>query len=151
MALIHEKLYKSRFLSNINIREYINDISVHLFSSYSHISKNIKLNLDVEDLELGVDKCIAIGLILNELISNSLKHGFSGETQGEIYIYLHTSDDHKLLLVYSDNGKGMPGNFNFRDSETLGLQLVISLIEQHGGTIEMESCKGVKFTITINI
>lgn len=151
MALIHEKLYKSKFLSNINIREYIDDITGYLFSSYYHASKKIKLNSTAADLDIEIDKCISVGLILNELISNSLKHGFADKNSGEINIDLQPVTEHKLLLIFSDNGKGMPKDFNYRNSETLGLQLIISLVEQLNGSIELENTNGVKYTISINV
>jgi PAS domain S-box-containing protein len=151
MALIHERLYRSSYLSNINIKEYINEITANLFSSYSYESKKIKLNINAADLNLEVDKCIAIGLILNELISNSLKHGFPEEAKGEININLYPGKDQRLTLIFSDNGRGMPKDFDFRSTETLGLQLIMSLVEQHNGLIELDNTKGVKFTITIKI
>lgn len=151
MALIHERLYRSSYLSNINIKEYINEITANLFSSYSYESKKIKLNINAADLNLEVDKCIAIGLILNELISNSLKHGFPEEAKGEININLYPGKDQRLTLIFSDNGRGMPKDFDFRSTETLGLQLIMSLVEQHNGLIELDNTNGVKFTITIKI
>ncbi len=150
MALIHEKLYQSGNLSQINIRDYIKDLSAKLFASYRHDAKNIKLNLNVEEIFLEVDKCIAVGLILNELISNALKHAFANKTGGELGISFF-KDDSKLILEISDNGIGFPEDFDFQNTETLGLQLVFSLIDQHDGTIEYDKKNGTKFTISLNI
>jgi PAS domain S-box-containing protein len=150
MALIHEKLYQSGNLSQINIRDYIKDLSTKLFSSYRHDAKNIKLNLNVEELFLEVDKCIAVGLILNELISNALKHAFVNKPGGELTISFFKNEN-KLILVISDNGIGFPHDFDLQNTETLGLQLVFSLIDQHDGTIEYDNREGTKFTISLNI
>lgn len=150
MALIHEKLYQSGNLSQINIRDYIKDLSAKLFSSYRHDSKKIKLILNVQELYLEVDKCIAVGLILNELISNALKHAFSNMSGGELTIDLH-KDENSLILIVSDNGIGFPEDFDFQNTETLGLQLVFSLIDQHDGSIKYDTVKGTKFTVSLNI
>ncbi|HVO74401.1 MAG TPA: histidine kinase dimerization/phosphoacceptor domain -containing protein [Ignavibacteriaceae bacterium] len=150
MALIHEKLYQSGNLSQINIKDYIKDLSAKLFSSYRHESKNIQLNLNIEETTLEVDKCIAVGLILNELISNSLKHAFADRSKGKLNIDFNRKED-KLILIAADNGVGFPQDFDFQNTETLGLQLVFSLIDQHRGTIEYDKSEGAKFKITLNI
>lgn len=150
MALIHEKLYQSGNLSQINIRDYIRDLSAKLFSSYRHDSKNIKLNLNVEEILLEVDKCIAVGLILNELISNSLKHAFANRAGGELNIDLFRTGN-ELIIITTDNGIGFPEDFDFQNTETLGLQLVFSLIDQHNGTIEYDNKNGTKFKITLGL
>ncbi|MGE5846540.1 MAG: sensor histidine kinase [Ignavibacteria bacterium] len=150
MALIHEKLYQSGTLSQINIRDYIRDLSAKLFSSYRHDSKNIKLNLNVEEILLEVDKCIAVGLILNELISNSLKHAFANRAGGELNIDLFRTGN-ELIIITTDNGIGFPEDFDFQNTETLGLQLVFSLIDQHNGTIEYDNKNGTKFKITLGL
>lgn len=147
MALIHEKLYLSGNLSSVNIKDYIKDLSEKLFTSYRHEAKNVSLKLNVDELFLEVDKCIAIGLILNELISNSLKHAFVNKTGGEIFISLRQLKD-KILLTAEDNGIGLTENFNFRNTESLGLQLVVSLVDQHNGNIEYDGRSGTKFTIS---
>jgi PAS domain S-box-containing protein len=151
IALIHEKLYQTKYLSNVNIKEYISEISSKLFSSYYTALKEIKLNLKCEELYLDVDKCIAIGLILNELISNSLKHAFTDKTKGEIKINLYKENQDKLILIVSDNGKGMPKNLDYKNSETLGLQLIFTLVDQHNGTIEVNKTKGVTFKISLAV
>jgi PAS domain S-box-containing protein len=150
MALIHEKLYQSGNLSQISIKDYIRDLSAKLFSSYRHDSKHIKLNLNVEEILLEVDKCIAVGLILNELISNSLKHAFANRAGGELNIDLYRTGD-ELILITADNGIGFPEDFDFQNTETLGLQLVFSLIDQHNGTIEYDNKNGTKFKITLGL
>ncbi|MGE5796014.1 MAG: sensor histidine kinase [Ignavibacteria bacterium] len=150
MALIHEKLYQSGNLSQINIRDYIRDLSAKLFSSYRHDSKNIKLNLNVEEILLEIDKCIAVGLILNELISNSLKHAFANRAGGELNIDLFRTGN-ELIIITTDNGIGFPEDFDFQNTETLGLQLVFSLIDQHNGTIEYDNKNGTKFKITLGL
>jgi two-component sensor histidine kinase len=108
------------------------------------------LNLNVEEILLEVDKCIAVGLILNELISNSLKHAFANRAGGELNIDLYKTGD-ELILITADNGTGFPEDFDFQNTETLGLQLVFSLIDQHNGTLEYDNKNGTKFKITLGL
>jgi len=151
IALIHEKLYQTKYLSNVNIKEYVSEISSKLFSSYYTVMKDIKLKLNSEELYLEVDKCIAIGLILNELISNSLKHAFTGKIKGEIKISLYKENKDKLILIVADNGKGLPKDLDYKNTETLGLQLIYSLVDQHNGSIVVDNTKGVSFKISLTV
>lgn len=150
MALIHEKLYQSDDLSSVNLKDYIRDLSAKLFASYQNKAKSINLNLYLDNTNLSVDKCIAIGLILNELMSNSFKHAFTNKAVGEICISLTNFKD-KITLTAADDGIGLPKDFDFRNTQSLGLQLVISLVDQHNGIIEYDGNDGAKFTILLQI
>ncbi|MGE5860115.1 MAG: sensor histidine kinase [Ignavibacteria bacterium] len=150
MGLIHEKLYQSGNLSTVDIKDYVKELSEKLFSSYMHESKNINLDLKIENIFIDIDKCIAIGLILNELISNSLKHAFVNKQQGTLRISLCLADN-EIALAVQDNGIGLPDNIDFRNTETLGLQLVVSLVDQLGGTIEYDGKGGAKFTVLFQV
>lgn len=152
MALIHEKLYQSTELARINFADYIQSLAASLFRSYSINSAAITLKTDVADVFLSVDTAIRCGLLINELVANSLKHAFPQNKKGEIHICLRAEDKHKFMLIVSDNGVGFPKDLDFRNTESLGLQLVTSLAEQLKATIELHSHDGTEFRLTfINV
>lgn len=147
MSLVHEKLYHSRDLRNIDFGEYINDLAVSLFQSYNTHPGNIKLNINVDNIYLDIDHAIPTGLIINELITNSLKYAFPKDIKGEITIIFRSKGE-ILELVVSDNGIGFPKDLNFRKTRSLGLHLVTILTEnQLHGKIDMNSNKGTEFKI----
>jgi len=151
MALIHEKLYRSKDISKINFSEYIRSLSGNLVRSYEAVSGRVRLNLNVEDIYLGIDAAIPCGLIINELVSNSLKHAFpagSKSSEGEIKIEFLRDDNNKFKLTVSDNGIGFPRDVDFQQTESLGLQLVRILTDQLSGSIELHRSSGTKFIIT---
>jgi PAS domain S-box-containing protein len=145
MSLIHEKLYQSNDLSRIDMNEYTKDLTTSLFRSYAD-SAAIKLKTKVADIFLDITTAIPCGLIINELTSNALKHGFPDRRQGEIAIAMHPANN-KIELVVSDTGVGFPEGIDFRNTTTLGMQLVITLVEQLEGTIELDRRAGSAFTI----
>ncbi len=147
MALVHEKLYESENLAGIDFAEYIRSMTSYLFSLYK-IGQAIGLNIDIKDILLDVNTAIPCGLIINELISNSLKYAFPEGIVGEICIQLFSDKDDKFTLIVKDNGIGFPKDLDFRETESLGMQLVIMLVEQLEGTIELDKSKGTNFKIT---
>jgi two-component sensor histidine kinase len=147
MALIHEKLYRSQDLSRIDSIEYIHHLVTYLFRVHSADIRAIALSIQTGDVSLGMDAAVPFGLILNELVSNALKHAFPGDRTGKISVDLHTDGDQYVLLV-KDDGVGFPQDLDFRNTTSLGLQLVNSLVKQLDGTIEMYSNGGTKFTVT---
>ncbi|CAG0973297.1 putative sensor histidine kinase pdtaS [Methanosarcinales archaeon] len=147
MSLVHEKLYQSRDLRNIDFGEYINDLGASLFQSYNIHSGNIKLNIRVENVYLDIDLAIPTGLIINELITNSLKYAFPKGINGEITVIFRSRGE-MLELVVSDNGIGFPKDLDFRKTRSLGLHLVTILTEnQLHGKIDMNGNKGTEFKI----
>jgi len=149
MALIHEKLYRTWDLTNIDLNDYINDLADNLFTAYGLDSAGIVLKVKAGTVSLKIDTAIPCGLIINELISNSLKYAFAGREKGEIAITLHPAGENGVELVVADNGNGLPEGLDFRNTETLGLQLVTSLAEhQLQGRVEMNRTNGTEFRIT---
>ncbi len=148
MALIHEVLYQAKDLARVNFAEYIKNLSVNLFRSYGVSSKAIDLNISVRDVMLEIDTAIPCGLIINELVSNSLKYAFPGGKVGSITIDMHPEDEDQLVLIVSDNGVGLPEGLDFRHTETLGLQLVNTLTDQLKGHIEVQGIHGTEFKIS---
>jgi len=146
MALVHEKLYKSGDLSRINFPEYIESIADYLRRSYASNCRGVRLNLDVDDVSLNIDRAIPCGLIVNELISNCLKHAFPNGRSGDIYLSLHSIDG-IIDLVVKDNGAGLPKDLDIRKTKSLGITLVSTLVKQLKGTLEMRSEPGTEFKI----
>lgn len=147
MALIHEILYQSKDLTRVHFAQYIRTLTTQLISM-SHINPGrVTQKLDCDGLLLDIDTAIPCGMIINELISNALKHAFPAGEQGEFGIALH-SDDHQVHLTISDNGIGLPKDLDFRNTASLGLQLVNRLTSQLKGTIKYESKGGSTWKIT---
>lgn len=138
MALIHQKLYQSDSLASIDLRVYIEELATHLFSTSVQDPVVILLKVDMEDISLGMDEAIPCGLIVNELVSNSLQHAFPDNRGGEIVLRCSNVDGW-IELTVSDNGVGMPPDLDLGTTETLGLQLVTTLVKQLRGKIVVTS------------
>jgi len=146
MAFIHESLYQNKDFSQINFSEYIMTLVKNLFYSFEVNQQKIRTNFAVDPIFLNLDMSIPCGLIMNELVSNALKYAFNDGREGTIFITLKKHEG-KIKMVVSDNGKGIPENIDYKNTETLGLQLVTTLTEQINGTITMNRNKGTTFEI----
>lgn len=148
MALIHETLYQSKDIAKLNIKTYFNEIVQHLFRIYHEPGFDVKLKIDVEPLELGMDISIACGLIINELVSNSLKYAFISTLKGSIFISLKSKTADKVLLVIRDDGPGLPIGLDFKAIDSLGLKIVRILVKgQLKGNLKVKNDNGVSFEI----
>ena len=147
MALVHERLYRSEDLSGIDFKTYIERMSVHLMSYHRDVSQNIELKTDVEGILLDITKAVPLGLITNELLTNSLKHAFPKSKKGKITIDFHKKGKTYHLNI-GDNGRGFPKELDFRKAESMGMDLVNSLVKQINGRIELIRNKGTLFKIT---
>jgi PAS domain S-box-containing protein len=130
IALIHENLYHSEDLAHINFKAYVKGLVSDLFDSYGVDSSKIKLNLNIENVTLGIETAIPCGLIINELVSNSLKHGFKGVKTGQVNVELQKLKDGKYVLLVSDTGTPFSKDLNLSSSDTLGLELIKNLVKQ---------------------
>nr|WP_282731502.1 PAS domain S-box protein [Methanobacterium alcaliphilum] len=149
MALVHEKLYRSHNLSRIDMVDYIQNLVSDLFYSHRVDEDCIKMFLEIDDIEFNIETAIPCGLIINELVSNALKYAFPQDKCGQLIITLQTkadNDDYELII--QDNGVGLPADFDINKIDSLGLQLVYSLIKQLDGKIELEIDYGTVFKIT---
>lgn len=146
MALIHELLYRSSDLKRINFGDYIKTLTNELFRMYVTDPDRIKLNINVEDVMLDINTAIPLGLIVNELVSNSMKHAFPNDSKGKIDIEFMLVEGIYSMIV-SDNGVGFPKDYDLELSDSLGLRIVNSLTEQIDGQIELERTKGTKYII----
>jgi len=148
MSLVHEKLYKSKDLSQIDFKEYIKEIARGLFQSYGANKGKIALIMDVNNISFNINSAIPCGLIINELVTNSLKHAFSDGVEGEIKIAIYSGNENSIELVVGDNGVGIPEDIDFKRTKSLGLHLVTMLAEnQLHGDITLDRSKGTEFTI----
>jgi len=150
MAMIHERLYQTQDFAHINIAEHIRNLVLGLFSSYHVDQSSVKLNTNIQDLKLGIDTAIPLSLIINELVTNSIKHAFPEGQTGEINIELIKTDEKTYKLTISDNGIGIPEDLELQKTGTLGLQLVNNLTNQLDGTIKLDRTKGTQFQIKFN-
>jgi len=141
MASVHEMLYKSSDFSKIEYQTYLNTLISGLVNSIKGESEMIKIDINAHNLNLNIDTSIPLGLLITELVTNSLKHGLPRDEEGEIYVNLSRQEDNSLLLKIGDNGIGLPEDFDIENSDSLGLQLVQSLIEQLSGSCKKDKSK----------
>lgn len=145
MALIHKMLYQSTDLKCIDFGDYIETFTQELFRTYV-TGDNIKLNMKVGKTLLDINTAIPLGLIVNELISNSLKHAFPDNRAGEITVKFSREGDQFHFMV-ADNGVGLPKDLDYTKSKSLGMRLVNTLVNQMNGIIEIEQDEGTCFLI----
>ncbi|MBX3468505.1 MAG: PAS domain S-box protein [Planctomycetes bacterium] len=146
IALFHETLYQSRDLARVDVAEYLRGLATGLFATYGVDPGRIALAVDAEDVPLGVDAAISCGLIVNELLSNALKHAFPAGAAGQVQVRLRRDGD-EVALEVADDGVGVPPALDFRAASTLGLKLVCILTEQVHGRIELERGRGSRFVL----
>jgi two-component sensor histidine kinase len=158
MALIHEELYKEKGTDTLDFSKYLKTLAENLFQTYRLSSRSVRLDTDLEENVLfNMDTAVPLGIIINELISNSFKHAFSGRDKGEIRIKLHRKENGEgknedinsstFILSISDNGIGIPVNLDIENLDSLGLQLVVSLVDQLDGELELKRNNGTEFVI----
>ncbi|NET85014.1 MAG: PAS domain S-box protein [Moorea sp. SIO1F2] len=147
MALIHQQLYQSPNLAQINFGKYIQTLTNNLFRSYGINRQTIALNIEVTTAPLTIDVAIPCGLIINELVSNSLKYAFHEHKEGKIEISLSSDQQGQLILTVSDNGIGLPDNLDFQSTKSLGLSIVRNLTAQLGGNIILDCRQGTRLKI----
>ena len=169
IALIHEELHEGRGTNTLNFSPYLEKLVKNLFQTYRLGNANTSLNIDLEEnVFFDMDIAVPLGIIINELVSNSLKYAFPGKDKGIIQVKLCREEsgectnniiesekvgykDTKFILTVSDNGVGIPESFNFESSESLGLQLVAILVDQLNGELELNSNNGTEFTIRFTV
>ena len=148
MALVHEKLYQSEDLSHLNLADYIRDLAEWLFYTYEFAGNTVELEYDLDDIIALIDTAIPCGLIVVELLTNTLKHAFPGTDTGIIRIGLKRNSEGVIRLTVADNGKGFPEGFDYRQDSRLGIQTVLALAEgQLKGSVEYKGDRGVTFSL----
>jgi PAS domain S-box-containing protein len=149
MALVHEKLYRSEDIAHISLHDYIRFLGTGLFQFYDAKVRGIQLSLDIHDVNVDIDAAIPLGLIVNELISNSLKYAFPDDRKGEIAISVK-KEGHTMTVVFRDTGIGIPADLDWKNTQSLGLRLVNTLVDQMNGTVELDRSSGTQFTMVVH-
>ncbi|MDD1774233.1 MAG: response regulator [Methanobacterium sp.] len=147
MAIIHERLYQSTDLKNIDFGDYISSLASELLDVYAVAPERIKLKIDAANILLDINIAIPLGLITNELMTNSIKHAFPGDRKGTITLRIYKDGD-IFTFILKDDGIGFPSNVDYKNTDSLGLELVNSLTNQIDGKLELNNEKGTEFKIT---
>ena len=147
MALVHENLYQAGNFSKIPMARHIHSLCAHLSRAYDSVGRRTELTTRVSDLHLDMNQAVTCGLIINELVSNALKHAFPDGRAGHVRVELRPVGGQRHILLVSDNGVGLPPNLDLGRADSLGLQLVHDLIEQLHGTVAVSRDSGTAFTI----
>jgi len=152
MALIHERICMSRDLNRLDFYDYVRKLINGLFQSYGRKEGDLDVVLEIEDVHIGIDEAVPCGMILGELLSNSLKHAFPSNRgrdgqRGELKVQVSSGEDGMVDMRVADNGVGIGPDIDFRRTRSLGLELVTTLTEQLGGTIELDRSRGTEFHI----
>jgi two-component sensor histidine kinase len=148
MALVHEHLYKGKDFSRIDLKNYIHSLGMQISQSYGTANEIVRFDLNTPDIYVDINTAIPLGLIINELITNSLKYAFKGRKEGKLSITA-TEDPQSLTLIVADNGVGMPDSITLENQTSLGLRLVKTLTGQLHGTITIDRTRGTKFVFLI--
>ena len=150
MAFVHERLYRSKDLSRVDLSGYIGSLLAHLSRIYDVGAERIRFETEIEDISLEISTAIPCGLLINELVTNSLKHGFPGDRAGIIRLELRRQGSEggdRFLLRVADDGVGFPQGLDFQMTESLGMQIILMLVDQIDGAIEREPGPGTAFRI----
>lgn len=147
MALIHDKLYRARDLARVSFGEYVRDLANNILTSYALPARSVRVRLDIDDLSLSLDHAVPCGLILNELMSNCLKHAFPVGHSGTISVGFHAEGEEELCLVVRDDGVGVPADVDLGRTSSLGWRLVRALVEQLGGVVQCQTAGGTSVEI----
>ena len=145
MAIIHENLYRTEDFSSINFADYLMNLVTNLIASY-RINDDVQLKIDLDQIDLVLDQAIPCGLLVNELITNSLKYAWPEHQNGLINLGLKEVEG-EIILTIGDNGVGLPVPFEVLNSDTLGLQLVVTLVEQLDGKLVVNSENGTEYLV----
>ncbi|MEJ2162401.1 MAG: sensor histidine kinase, partial [Robiginitalea sp.] len=148
MAMVHEMLYRREDLACIEYSTYVQQLGDYLVKSIKGTESNIRLSIDIPEIELGIDTAIPLGLLINEAVTNALKYGFEGTDEGEITISLEKEDKHEFVLRIGDNGVGYPETIDYQTSKSLGLKLIHNLSRQLKGSVIRDlSKRGTNYII----
>jgi two-component sensor histidine kinase len=147
MSLLHQKLYKTGNLANIDMSWYIHEL-VNYIEECFDTDKKIKFVLETEKTYFNISQAVPMGLIINEVINNAVKYAFPLDRKGEVYISLKNTKENNYQLIIEDNGVGLPENFEIKGRDSLGMNLIIGLSNQIDGTFVMKNENGLKITIT---
>lgn len=148
MALVHEKIYRSKDFARIDFLDYAHNLVNQIFRSLGPPGNVVRAEVKGDPILLNVSTAVPCSLIINELVSNALKHAFPGDRKGSVTVSVSALGDGSFGLVVSDDGVGMPKDFNIARTNSLGLQIVRLLVEQLDGILEVDGRQGARFALT---
>ena len=149
MALVHQKLYESKDLSQLNLKDYISSLILLIKQLYLDFMRNIDIHTKMKDIHVLIDTAIPLGLVVNELLTNAIKHAFPDGRRGEIQVNLDVVPGNSLVLKISDNGAGLPENYDLKKDGHLGLQTVFDLVvNQLDGKIKVVNRNGLSYRMS---
>jgi len=151
MAMVHERLYRSQNLASIDFGEHVRDLASMLASSYPQAAAHVQLFTEAESVLLELETAIPAGLIVNELVSNALKHAFPDGRRGTLKVSLHSPAPGQVLLSVEDDGVGLPPGFDWDQAHSLGLRMVHDLARQIRGTLEVRQNDGTTFALSFPV
>jgi PAS domain S-box-containing protein len=144
MSLVHQKLYQSQNLSSINLKDYVDELVVSISKSKNISADKIKVNVFADTIPVLIDTAVPLGLVLHEIVSNAFRHAFPGDAKGEVNIMIEQNKHGVIEITVSDNGIGMPDDFNFRKNDSLGFQIIFDIVEEQLlGKVYFETNKGL--------
>ena len=150
MALVHDQLYQTKDISNISFPKYLRTLVGNIFASYTLSPSQVDLKIDVKDINFDIDTSIVLGIIVNELCTNALKHAFPDGRKGELKIDFKRSDNENYLLTVSDNGAGLSEDLDMDKTNSMGFLLIKSMLKQLDGKLEIDRSSGTSFRITFS-
>ena len=147
MSLIHQTLYQSRNFARVDFQRFLDDLLPSLTESYRSVAGQVSITIEANDVKLPINEAIPCGLVVNELVSNALKHGFVHQASGHIDVRIRQDDQHMLELSISNDGEPIPDDLDLERTSTLGLQLVQLLTRQLDGSLEIRRAHPTRFTV----
>jgi len=149
MSLIHSHLYQNENLTTIKIQRYLSDLIRFLFQTGKPIDKNIQSDIQIQDVYLSTEQAVTVGLIINEIITNTLEHAFPHQKNGTVKVTLELLPENQVQIVVADDGVGMPAELDVHHTKTLGFQLIVALVEdQLAGNLKINRHPGTCLTIS---
>jgi two-component sensor histidine kinase len=147
MAIVHEKLYESNNLSNVNLYEYVRELTETIRESWMKHESSVGFDLSIDEVDININQAIPLSLIIHELITNAIKHAFASNQSGRIEVKIHESSNH-INLTISDDGDNVPSGFDIEASQKLGLSLVQILTSQLEGTLTFDTTGGLTYHLS---
>lgn len=151
MSLIHQTLYQSRNFARVDFQHFLDDLLPSLTESYRSVAGKVAIDVSAHEVQLPINEAIPCGLIINELVSNALKHGFSPDRSGRIKVSIQQLTDHEVEMTVSNDGEPIPDAMDLDQTATLGLQLVQLLARQLGGVLQVQRGHPTRFTLRFSI
>jgi len=147
--MVHEKIFKGSGYKRLKLPDYISELAQYIVSSYKPFK--VKLDIQIDDFMINLTQVIPLGMLINELMVNSIKHAFDNQPNPRITIEMSVKDKNRLFMIYKDNGRGFPKGFKPEKTDTLGFQIIRSLTKEMDGDFSVISDGGVKYDFSFTL